>query len=480
MNRAILFLTAALLFSRGAVAAPAIPMTPVPDAVRAREIAGMKWGMFVCWSFSTFSEREWTPTRDKDASYFKATGCDTDQWCRTARDAGMGYILFLTKHHDGFCLWDTATTDKKLTNSPLGIDVLAKLRDSCDRHGLKLALYFSEGDWNWPEAVDGKGQGGGRNPEMKKAQLKELLTQYGPIEYIWFDHAVGDGGLSHAETDKWVAQFQPNCLPGYNHGTAAGRIRLGELGHPSPLGDPSGAGFNRGHMKDYAGYIAAEFTYPILPRHKGPGAMWFYSVPALDQSCLPAAQLYRDVIGAERCGNIFSIDVGPDFAGRLRDIDVATLTQVGRMLRGRAPAVVGAKATASSIWPQPGYEADKAFDDDWSTRWGAEQTARAGWLERDLGEETTVTGVLLDEGGFDRIRKFEIQARIDGAWKPVVSGTTVGRDHLVSFATPATAHVFRIAILEATDVPTVAEFHLLAEPASGLRRVDHAGGSSGK
>ena len=116
----------------------------------------MKFGMFICWSFSTFSGQEWTPTLDKDASYFKATGCDTDQWCETAKAAGMGYILFLTKHHDGFCLWDTATTDKKVTNSPLGIDVLAKLRKSCDKYGIKLALYFSEGDWNWPGAVDGK------------------------------------------------------------------------------------------------------------------------------------------------------------------------------------------------------------------------------------------------------------------------------------------------------------------------------------
>jgi alpha-L-fucosidase len=89
----------------------------------------------------------------------------------------MNYILFLTKHHDGFCLWDTDTTDKKVTNSPLGIDVLAKLKHSCDRHGIKLALYFSDGDWTWPKAKDGQYMAGGEDPEMKKAQLKELLTR---------------------------------------------------------------------------------------------------------------------------------------------------------------------------------------------------------------------------------------------------------------------------------------------------------------
>jgi alpha-L-fucosidase len=176
-----------------AAAQDRIPKTE--NHVRTEQIREMKFGMFVCWSFSTFSGKEWTPTLDKDASYFRATGCDTDQWCRVAKDAGMGYILFLTKHHDGFCLWDTKTTEKKVTNSPLGTDVLRQLRNSCDRYSIKLALYFSEGDWNWPGAVDGKSwkAGAGVDPETKKSQLKELCTEYGPVEFFWMDHAVGDG-----------------------------------------------------------------------------------------------------------------------------------------------------------------------------------------------------------------------------------------------------------------------------------------------
>ena len=136
---------ACLILGMSGTAYPATPQinkTGLPDEARAEQVRDMKWGMFICWSFSTFAGQEWTPTRGKDASYFKATGCDTDQWCRTARDAAMGYILFLAKHHDGFCLWDTKTTEKKVTNSPIGIDVLAQLRKSCDKHGIKLALYF--------------------------------------------------------------------------------------------------------------------------------------------------------------------------------------------------------------------------------------------------------------------------------------------------------------------------------------------------
>lgn len=325
-----------------APAAPEIDRTRLPDEARAAQIRDLKWGMFICWSFSTFSGREWTPTRDNDASFFKATGCDTDQWCQTARDAGMGYILFLAKHHDGFCLWDTKTTAKKVTNSPLGIDVLAKLRKSCDKSGVRLALYFSEGDWNWPGAVDGKGGQGGTNPEMKKAQLEELLTGYGPIEFWWMDHAVGDGGLSHRDTVEWMHKFQPNTFVGFNHGEPAGRLCLREMGRPGKLGDKAASQYNKSAEASFKGYQVAEFTYPILPAHKG-GAQWFYSLPEHDNLCHPADKLYDDYRGALEHGNIFSIDVGPDHAGKLRDIDVKTLKQVGAMIRAGDPARQGGR-----------------------------------------------------------------------------------------------------------------------------------------
>ena len=329
---------------------------PVDMQSRRRELTNLKWGMFVCWSFSTFSGREWTPGV-KDASFFRATGCDTDQWARTAKEAGMGYILFLTKHHDGLCLWDTKTTDRKVTKSPLGRDVLAELRKSCDKHGIKLALYFSEGDWTWPGAVDGKGGKGGSNPEVKRAQLKELLTQYGPIEYIWFDHAVGDGGLSHQETIAWCKSLQPGCFVGFNHGDQQGAdIRLGEMGRPGPLTDPKAAG---PHMRDAPSrsYLLAEFTYPILPPHQG-GAMWFYSLPRHDNLCHSAEKLYKDYLGAVKYGNIFSLDVGPDYSGRLRKIDVETLRKVGQMIRNPPPGGRSSSIPPSNR-PKKGAAADK-------------------------------------------------------------------------------------------------------------------------
>ena len=319
MNRCLALV---LVFLAGGAHSAEISMERLPDAVRAKQIQDLRFGMFICWSFSTFSGQEWT--RDvSDVNFFRATGCDTDQWCETARDAGMHYILFLTKHHDGFCLWDTKTTDRKVTKSPLGIDVLAKLRASCDKYGIKLALYFSEGDWTWPD---------NKNPELKKEQLRELCTQYGPIEFFWMDHAQGDGGLDHPPTSDWVEQFQPNCFVGFNHGTPAGRLALRERGAPGPLGDLNSTQYNKDGEKQYRGYLVAEFTYPILPEHKG-GADWFYSLSKHDNLCIAPEKIFQDYLGAVKHGNIFSLDAGPDYAGKLREIDVRTLKEVGEKIR---------------------------------------------------------------------------------------------------------------------------------------------------
>jgi alpha-L-fucosidase len=336
--------------------APAARSAEVDMAKRAQEIKDLKFGMFVHWSLATFTGFDIALGKEP-LSLFNPSGCDTDQWASEAKEAGMGYMLFVAKHADGMCLWDTKTTDRKTTKSPLGKDVLAAVRKSCDKHGIKLALYYGQGDWTWPQAIDGgadwpgarKGekypgpmtagipQGGGVNPEVKKAQLKELLTQYGPIEFIWFEHALGDGGLSQPETAAFVKSIQPRCFVGFNHGQPAGEIRMGEMGHPSSLDDPAGAGVGRKEpaIKDYKGYLLAEFSVAIQsgPKKK---TLWFYGGPEHDNEAMSAEAIFQLYQGAVKFGNIFTLDLGPDRTGRLREIDVSRLREVGKMIRASA------------------------------------------------------------------------------------------------------------------------------------------------
>ena len=336
------FATVATILALASVAQSA----DVDMAKRAEELKNLKFGMFTNFSFSTFSGKDET-IGVKDLSLFNPTGCDTDQWVSVAKEAGMGYIVFL-KHADGFCLWDTKTTDRKVTKSPWGKDVLAAVRKSCDKHGVKLALYYEEGDWTWPGGrrrgrlararkgrkypsgmISGIPQAGGINPEVKKAQLKELLTQYGPIEFIWFDHALGDGGLNHEATVPFMSSSR---VVSWASTTASRPARCGwaRWAVPRRLDDPSGAGVGARQqgIGDYKGYLVAEFVITIQTGRKGP-ARWFYSGPQDHDKVMPAEDILELYQGAVKFGNIFSLCVTPDRAGRLREIDVKTLREVG-------------------------------------------------------------------------------------------------------------------------------------------------------
>jgi alpha-L-fucosidase len=108
---------------------------------------------------------------------------------------------------------------------------------------------------------------------------------------------------------------------------------LRERGKAGALGDASAVHNAKNLARETShDYKVVEFTYPILPKHKG-GADWFYSLPKHDGLCHPAEKIYADAAGAAKWGNLFSLNVGPDYRGRIRDIDVRTLAEVGKMLR---------------------------------------------------------------------------------------------------------------------------------------------------
>ncbi len=421
---------------------------PLIDDARVCEVRDLTFGMWICWSFSTFTGQEYSKGV-KRVDWFNPTGFNPDQWCQTAKEAGMKYILLLTKHHDGFCLWDTATTDRKVTKAPLGKDVVAEVRKACLRHELKLALYFSEPDWSWPNNQD---------PQRKKQQLEELLTRYGPIEFLWMDTGgIGDGGLNHTETMRWIRKLQPRCAVGFSAMDPQGEIRIGELAAPGPLSDLKAAGWLWEAYTNYTHFSIHEFGYPIIGGREI--RRWFYTAPECDELVYPAESIYRDYEGARKHGNLFNLAVAPDRAGRLREIDVKTLKKVGQYIRGelRLPMtqVSHVKATASSIYENDlaGHAPALLFDGRDDTGWGPLVSERTGWVEFELEAPTKVARVVIDEGKLDRIRRFELKARqSEGTWLTLVQGDRIGPRHEYKF--PAvTAQVFRLEITEAVQCP---------------------------
>ncbi len=140
------------------------------------------YGMFIHFGINTFNDKEWS-YGDLPLESFNTDSIDTDQWCRLAKSAGINYIIFTTKHVDGFCNWDTEYTNYKVTNTPYGKDLLSELATSCEKYGLKLGLYYCLWDENQPlykknEHVYNR---------YVRSQVNELLTEYGNIACFWFD-----------------------------------------------------------------------------------------------------------------------------------------------------------------------------------------------------------------------------------------------------------------------------------------------------
>ena len=166
-----------------------------------------KFGMFIHWglySMTGFQEQA-LARLDMDHSEYEAlmysfnpTAFDPEAWVQLAKSAGMKYICFTAKHHDGFCMWDTKQTDYNIMNTPYGKDVLKMLADACKRNGMLLSIYYSNPDWHHPcgynplsshqwkaknkDAVDTE-----RYREYVKAQITELLTGYGRIYTFFWD-----------------------------------------------------------------------------------------------------------------------------------------------------------------------------------------------------------------------------------------------------------------------------------------------------
>lgn len=171
---------------------------------------------FIHFGMNTFTGREWG-TGEEDPSQFNPEKIDTDQWCEAIKASGSKGIIFTAKHHDGFCLWQTDTTEHSIKNSPYKDgkgDIVKELSDSCAKYGLKFGIYLSPWDMNCP--LYGKNE----YNDFFKAQLTELLDgRYGEIFSVWFDGARGkdaeidpDFKYDMEGYEEVINTLQPNCV----------------------------------------------------------------------------------------------------------------------------------------------------------------------------------------------------------------------------------------------------------------------------
>jgi alpha-L-fucosidase len=248
MKKIVLYISALVICS--AAVAQQAAYTPTASNLEARKwFANAKFGMFIHWGpFSIPGSGEWV-MNDRNITvknytrlmhFFNPIDFNAQQWVSMAKGAGMKYITLITRHHDGFSMWDTKYSDFNIMHSPYKKDIVKALAEECHKQGIKLFLYYSLLDWrrdDYSYWTGRTGQGTGRTVHGKwedyiqfmKNQLTELLTNYGEIGGIWFDgywdQTAPEGAADRTPKIDWhmpeiyalIHKLQPQCLIGNNH-----------------------------------------------------------------------------------------------------------------------------------------------------------------------------------------------------------------------------------------------------------------------
>jgi len=316
------------------------------DGTHAQELfADRKFGLFIHWGlYAILGRGEWVlhneqlPAPEYEAlrDQFRGGGFDADAIARLAVDCGMKYVVMTAKHHDGFCLFDSALTDYTTVKSAAGRDFIGELAAACHRYGLGFHPYYSLWDWHHPDFVPYD-----REPQRPylhrrwqgyldyyQGQVRELCTKYGPITGMWFD--TGGGSHLNYDFDKTMAlirSLQPDAA------IMCADYWVGEKsGVPTPTGRPTLAGVPLFNTQAPGVFEICE----TVNDHWGyaPGDTNFKSPVYLQQ-------YFVETVGH---GGNFLLNVGPKPDGSLDEQSVATLRGLGRFVRRYERAFFGARA----------------------------------------------------------------------------------------------------------------------------------------
>ena len=334
--------------SSPATAAQAEPVAPTALSDALTRWQDMRFGMFVHWGPVSLTGREigWsrgspTPVEEYDRLYetFNPTLFNADEWVRVARAAGMKYLVFTTKHHDGFSMWDTRQSPYSIQRSPIRRDVVRELADACRRGGLMFGAYYSILDWYHPDYPLGSPAGKAKKPAADmdryttflKNQVGELVRGYGPLGVIWFDGEWEEPWTEARGSDLYA--FLRNLQPSLIINNRVSKARKGMAGTSAPeqfSGDYDTpeqriGGFNMGRPWETCMTICQQWAWKPDDRMK-----------SFDES------IRTLVATAGGNGNLL-FNVGPMPDGRIEPRQVARLAEMGAWLDLNGEAIYGTR-----------------------------------------------------------------------------------------------------------------------------------------
>ncbi len=316
-----------------------------------------RFGMFIHWGIYAIPARgEWVKQQESivEEAYqpffetFNPIHYDPRVWAKAARAAGMKYVVMTSKHHDGFCLFDTKYTDYKSTNTPAGRDLVKEYVEAFRAEGLKVGFYYSLLDWHHPDyPIKGDRIHPMRNhPDFKehegnlpryadyvRSQVEELLTNYGKIDIIWFDFSYDEmrgEAWKATELVKMVRRLQPGILIdnrlGGNIRARQPEIYAGDFASPEQIIPPAGVTNEDGQPIPWEACIT-------LNDH------WGYN--AADKNWKPAKTVVRALVECVSKGGNLLLNVGPTAKGEIPPECLEILAQVGGWMHRNGDSIYG-------------------------------------------------------------------------------------------------------------------------------------------
>jgi alpha-L-fucosidase len=441
---------------------------------------------FIHFGVNTFTNKEWGDGTEVE-NVFNPRHFDAEQWVRTVKDAGFKEIVLTCKHHDGFCLWPTKTTEHSVKNCAWRGgkgDVVKDVSDACHKYGVAFGVYLSPWDRN------SQYYGTDQYNDFFVRQLTELLTGYGPIAEVWFDGAYGEGPngkkriydflrwykvIRQLQPDAVVANMGPDARWVGNEGGQGRQTEWSVL--PNDNMDQETIAANSQHDVIYKPlgdlYDQDLGSRSVIAKAKGlvwypaetntsirPG--WFYH-PEEDKRVKSPEELMNRYLTSVGMNGTFLLNMPPDTDGLINENDVRSL-QGFKHLRDitfKENLAKGAKVECP-VGRHVASMLDGKYGTYFTTR-GADSTATIVFT---LPEERMFNLVLLQENITvgQRVEKFSLEClTADGRWVTLTSGTTIGYKRLLRF--PLTkARKVRLCIMGSRLNPTISEFGLYKMP----------------
>ena len=262
---------------------------------------------------------------EKLASQFNPVEFDAEMIVRKAKEWGMKYIVFTSKHHEGFAMWDSKCSDYNVVKAtPYGRDIVRQFREACDKYDMKLGFYYSQAqDWHDPDGYIHRKDNSKKNYRAyleRKCfpQLRELLTEYGDVALIWFDTPMGTTKEESQEMVDLVKSLQPNCI-------VSGRIG-NELGEYMTTGD------NFIPRLPYEG----DWEVPATLNDT-----WGFNKD--DHKWKDPEEIIRLLVKINSRGGNYLLNIGPEASGHVPDESIRILDEVGKYVNENEEAIFRTK-----------------------------------------------------------------------------------------------------------------------------------------